>query len=157
VTLVSLSSSIKAEETPDPLDALAERLLDPKTANALNTLLDHADLLATVVSGMDALISRGDIITESLGSGFAELRGANGGGGGTIQLLGALGALTRPEVVSILGAASSAVAEGSAQAAAGGTKIGGVRGLLKAVKDPDVSRALGLVVAIAKAFGRELG
>lgn len=135
-----------------------ERLLDPKTADALNTLLDHADLLATVVSGLDSLISRGEIITESLGSGLIELRGANGAaGGGAIQLLAALGSLTRPEVVSVLGAASQAVADGSAQAAADRSKIGGVRGLLKAVKDPDVSRALGLVVAIAKAFGSKLG
>lgn len=157
MTSVSLVSSNGKPVDPDPLDALTERLLDPKVANSLNVLVDHLDLLAAVVAGMDALVSRGDIITESLSSGFAEMRGGNAAGGGAIELLGALGALTRPEVVGVLSAASAAVAEGSATAAAEGNKIGGVRGLLKAVKDPDVGRALGLLVAIAKAFGSKLG
>lgn len=155
MTLVSLSAT-KSEAVVDPLDSLAERLLDPKTADALNTLLDHVDLLATLVSGLNGLVSRGDIITESLGSGLAELRGSNGQGGGAVELLGALSSLTRPEVVSVLNAASQAVAEGSKQTAAERNKIGGIRGLLKAVKDPEVSRALGFVVSIAKAFGKQL-
>lgn len=158
MTSVSLiSSNNNAKPVVDPLDALAERLLDPKTADALNTLLDHVDLLATLVSGLDAMISRGDVITDSLGSGLAELRSGNSAqGGGAIELLSALGALTRPEVVSVLSAASVAVAEGSATAKAESAKPGGIRGLLKAVKDPEVSRTLGFVVAIAKAFGRQL-
>lgn len=155
MTLVSLSST-KTEAVVDPLDSLAERLLDPKTADALNTLLDHVDLLATLVSGLDGLISRGDIITDSLGTGLQELRGSNGKGGGAIELLSALGALTRPEVVSVLSAASAAVAEGSATAATDHQKIGGIRGLLKAVKDPEVGRALSFLVSIAKAFGKQL-
>lgn len=152
---VSLISSTDRPE--DPLDALAERLLDPKTANALNTLLDHADLLAVMVSGLDALARRGDTITESLASGVTELRTAQEAGNGEVgQLLLALRQLTRPEVVDVVGAASQAIAAGSRQTAGDPARIGGIRGLLRAIKDPDVSRALGFAVSIAKAFGREI-
>jgi len=155
VASVSLISSTDKPE--DPLDALAERLLDPKTANALNTLLDHADLLAVVVTGLDGLVSRGDTIAESLASGAVELRTAQSAGNGELgQLLLALRQLTRPEVVDVVGAASRAVAAGSRQTAADRTRISGIRGLLRAIKDPDVSRFLGFVVSIAKAFGSEL-
>lgn len=153
---VSLISSTGTPE--DPLDALAERLLDPKTASALNTLLDHAGLLAVLVSGLDGLITRGDTITESLASGAVELRAAQSAGTGELgQLLVALRQLTRPEVVDVVGAASRAVAAGSHQTAADRTRISGIRGMLRAIKDPDVSRTLGFAVSIAKAFGRELG
>lgn len=152
---VSLISS--TGKPTDPLDALAERLLDPKTASALNTLLDHADLLAVLVSGLDGLVSRGDTITDSLASGAVELRAAQGAGSGELgRLLVALRQLTRPEVVDVVGAASRAVAAGSRQTAADRTRISGIRGLLRAIKDPDVSRTLGLAASVAKAFGREL-
>ena len=152
---VSLISSTAKPE--DPLDALAERLLDPKTANALNTLLDHADLLAVVVSGLDAFVSRGDTIAESLASGVTELRTVqNSGNGELVQLLAAMRQLTRPEVADVVGAASRSVAAASHQAASDRTRISGIRGLLRALKDPDVSRFLGFVVSIAKSFGAEL-
>lgn len=152
-------SLISSAEPVDPLDALAERLLDPRTATALNTLLDHADLLAIVVSGLDALVSRGDTIADSLASGVTELRavtGRNAEAGELTQLLVAMRQLTRPEVIEVVGAASRAVAVGSQQAAADRNKISGMRGLLRALKDPDVSRVLGFVVSIAKALGKEL-
>lgn len=152
---VSLISSTDKPE--DPLDALAERMLDPKTANALNTLLDHADLLAVLVSGLDALARRGDTIADSLADGVTELRAVQGAGNGELgQLLVALRQLSRPEVVDVVGSASRAIAAGSRQQAAQPSRIGGIRGLLRAIKDPDVSRALGFVVSIAKAFGSDL-
>jgi len=59
-------SVLPTAQQPDPAQALAKRLAEPRTAAAVNTLLDHADLLALLVSGLDGLVSRGDTITDSL-------------------------------------------------------------------------------------------
>ncbi|AQA05250.1 hypothetical protein BVC93_25845 [Mycobacterium sp. MS1601] len=58
-----------------PADRLRERLDDPAIAASLNSLLDHADLLAILVAGLDGMIRRGDEISESLSSAVDELRG----------------------------------------------------------------------------------
>jgi uncharacterized protein YjgD (DUF1641 family) len=52
--------------------------------------------------------------------------------------------------------ASRAVTTGAAQAKRGDIKVTGVVGLVRALKDPDVSRALGFVLSIAKALGKKL-
>jgi hypothetical protein len=54
-----------APPADDP-NTLAQRLAEPRTAAALNALLDHADLLALLVSGLDELISRGDTINGAV-------------------------------------------------------------------------------------------
>lgn len=54
--------------------ALAERLQDPQVANALASLLDHADLLAILVEGLDQLVSRSEIIGDSLLANISDLR-----------------------------------------------------------------------------------
>ncbi|OAN30058.1 DUF1641 domain-containing protein [Mycolicibacterium iranicum] len=58
-----------------PADLLRERLEDPAVAASLNALLDHADLLAVLVVGLDGMVRRGDEISESLSSAVGELRG----------------------------------------------------------------------------------
>ena len=58
--------------------ALAERLADPQVAGALATLLDHADLLAVIVEGLDQFVGRSEVIGDSLISGIQELRGPDG-------------------------------------------------------------------------------
>lgn len=58
-----------------PADRLRERLDDPAIAASLHTLLDHADLLAILVAGLDGMIRRGDEISESLSSAVQEVRG----------------------------------------------------------------------------------
>ena len=58
-----------------PGDALAARLDDPQTAESLNQILDHVDLLAVVVTGLSGLVSRGDTITDSLSDGMREFAG----------------------------------------------------------------------------------
>ncbi|MEZ5093479.1 DUF1641 domain-containing protein [Nocardioides sp.] len=55
-------------------DALADRLADPQVANALASLLDHADLLAILVEGLDQLVSRSEIIGDSLLANITDLR-----------------------------------------------------------------------------------
>lgn len=60
--------------TLSPYDQLRERLDDPTVAAALNSLLDHADLLAILLTGLDGFVRRGDEISETLASSVGELR-----------------------------------------------------------------------------------
>ncbi|MBI2702607.1 hypothetical protein A9W98_23730 [Mycobacterium gordonae] len=60
-----------------PGDQLRDRLDDPAIAASLNSLLDHADLLAILVTGLDGFVRRGDQISESLASAVGEIRGAS--------------------------------------------------------------------------------
>jgi uncharacterized protein YjgD (DUF1641 family) len=175
--------------TADPADVLAERLSDPRVASSLNTLLDHADLLALLVTGLDGLLSRGDTITDSIADSVSELRTAGGrtwpdaaGAVDTVKRLAVIlplftdnlpaleslldrlpvlvsllsSDLADPRVIDLAGAASRAVVTGANQAAAGPAPATGIRALLRALKDPDVSRALGVGLTIAKAFGKEI-
>ncbi|MDO5503931.1 MAG: DUF1641 domain-containing protein [Actinomycetia bacterium] len=72
----------------DPAAQLAERLSDPGVANSLNTLLDHVDLLALLVSGLDQLVARSDVIGDSLAAGLAELRGVSESAGAGVDIAG---------------------------------------------------------------------
>ncbi|MFV0461885.1 MAG: DUF1641 domain-containing protein [Nostocoides sp.] len=51
---------------PSNTTALQERLNDPAVAGALATILDHADLLAVMVEGLNGFTARSEIIGESL-------------------------------------------------------------------------------------------
>jgi hypothetical protein len=167
------------EPRPDEASALAQRLAEPRTAAAVNTLLDHADLLALLVSGLDGLVSRSETITDSVADGISELRAVAEPArvnaaqlAATAKQLSALvpplidklpvleallsSDLADPKVIELASMASRAVSTGAEQANRGGIKVTGVVGLVRALKDPDVSRALGFVLSIAKALGQEL-
>src|SRR5690349_24824950 len=60
---------------PNTSSAVIARLSEPQTAAALNTLLDHADLLAISVVALDGLVGRSEVIGDALVSGFDALRG----------------------------------------------------------------------------------
>jgi hypothetical protein len=176
---VASVSVMPTAQQPDPAQALAQRLAEPRTAAAINTLLDHADLLALLVSALDGLLSRGDTITDSLADGMSELRAAGEPTRvsatslvATAQQLGAIAPplldrlpaleallgsdLADPKVIEVAGLAARAVTTGAEQAPGDDFKVTGVVGLLRALKDPDVSRALGFMLSIAKALGQEL-
>jgi uncharacterized protein YjgD (DUF1641 family) len=57
-----------------PREELMARLDDPKTAEALNRLLDRLDLMVLAADGADEFLRRGDVIADSVSEGFAELR-----------------------------------------------------------------------------------
>lgn len=169
---------VRSVQEPDPVAALVERLDDPVVADSLNTLLDHADLLAVLVSGLSGLVSRGDTITDSISDGVVELRGVAGADGmpdlgtliATVQrltgLVGPLGDilptiehlmtsdLADPRVVDVASMASRAVVRGAASTDY--PQVSGPLSLLRALKDDDVSRGLGFALAIAKSLGQEL-
>ena len=57
-------------------EQLLDRLNEPRTLDALNRLLDHADLLAFSASSLDGLVRRGDVIVENVAASVGDLRGA---------------------------------------------------------------------------------
>lgn len=164
---------------PDRLQALVERLDDPQVASSLHVLLDHADLLAVLVAGLDSMVSRGDTIADSLAAGVREVGSvAEVDMEQLVELVRSLGTLApllrdglpvlraglpvlrglaQPHVADALTAAATAVDRGAAEAARTQPRVGGLMALLRALKDDDVSRALGFVVSVARAFGQELG
>jgi hypothetical protein len=166
-----------------PADTVRDRLDDPQVAAALNTLLDHADVLAVLVSGLDGFVRRGDTITNTVSTAVAEFRGASAAGvipggdalkGVDLQALAAslgtlsgavVGAtpalntllsskLTDPQTAEVLAQLGDALVDGKAGAA---NPPKGLYGLWKATKDPDVARGLGFLLAVAKSFGRRVG
>lgn len=56
------------------LDTLMERLDDPQVAAALLNLLDHVDLLAILIVGLDGMVSRTETIGNSLVEGIQDLK-----------------------------------------------------------------------------------
>lgn len=61
-----------------PAEKVRAKLDDPRVAESLNDLLDHADLLAILVSGLDGLMRRSDEISDSLTAAIREFKGAAG-------------------------------------------------------------------------------
>lgn len=72
---VSMVQVVGQAPVVSPVDQLRDRLDDPTVAASLNSLLDHADLIAILVAGLDGLIRRGDEISDSLASAVDEIRG----------------------------------------------------------------------------------
>ena len=156
-----------------PADQIRDRLDDPKVAASLNNLLDHADLLAVLVEGLDGFIRRGDLITESLTSAVGDFKSVSMAGvvpgadalkdvdlQGLAQSLAMLSTSligAAPALNTLLSQLGPALAEGQAAAAAdpGGPK--GLFALWKVTKDPDVARGLGFMIHVARAFGRQVG
>jgi uncharacterized protein YoaH (UPF0181 family) len=71
----STSSDIAAAQAAG---AIAARLADPAVVNALGSILDHVDLLAILIEGLDQMISRSDVIGDSIVESLAEVREAGG-------------------------------------------------------------------------------
>lgn len=166
-----------------PSEQVRAKLDDPRVAESLNNLLEHADLLAILVSGLDGLVRRSDEISDSLASAISEFKGGAKGSapsiesmkdmaGGFGQSLGPLllalaGAapaiselltsrLTDPEATKVLVQLGDALVEGKTASDAHPNGPKGFFGILKAAKDPDVARGVGFLLQVAKAFGRQL-
>lgn len=168
-----------------PVDAITERLNDPAVAASLVTILDHIDLLSIVVTGLNEFFERGDTIIDSIASGVAEVRDAQAATGSTFDLKGAidqakagaallqdalptlkaaLPSLTKlvqsglidDQLVDVLGLVGKSAVDGTRNAKANATAVTGIRGTLKALKDPEVARGMGLLVEIARSLGKNL-
>jgi hypothetical protein len=177
----SLDTDALIAESPG--DEVIARLDDPKIASSLSLILDHADLLATLIVGLDGLLRRADVIGDSVAAGVAEVRGIAANGdtqrpwpkvdlaaiSDTITRLSAAAVdatpaidrllhspLADPQTADVLGQVGEALLEGKQAAAADPRGPKGVFALMRVTKDPDVSRGLGFMIHIARAFGRQL-
>lgn len=166
-----------------PGDDLIQRLDDPQIASSLAVILDHADLLATLVLGLDGLLRRAEVIGDSLASGVAEVRELSASSNGqrpwpsfdvaalsdTVTRLSAAAVdatpaldrllhspLTDPQTAEILAEVGEALLEGKRAAAEDPRGPKGIFALMRVTKDTDVSRGLGFMIQIARAFGRKL-
>ena len=156
------------------LEAILDRLSQPRTAAALESLLDHAELLAVIVGGLDGLARKGDVIADTVAEVLRELRAAGRSTGmdlkTTTHQLSVLiptfaeaapaisrvahSAIVDEEAVAVVGMMGTALSAGFAAAKEKDARIG-LRGLLRATKDEDVQRGLGLLVEMARALGRQ--
>lgn len=182
------ASLIESRESEDliadsPGDAIIARLDDPQIAASLSLILDHADLIATMIVGLDGLVRRAEVIGDNVASGFAEVRDLAASSTGkapwpavdlaalseTVARLSAAvvdaapaldkllrSPLTDPQTADVLADAGEALLEGKQAAAADPRGPRGVFALMRVTKDPDVSRGLGFMIHIARAFGRRL-
>jgi hypothetical protein len=181
----SLIDSLDAGEliSESPGDEVIARLDDPRIASSLSLILDHADLLATLIVGLDGLLRRADVIGDSLASGVAEVRELAASSDGqrawpsidvaalsdsvsrlTAAAVDATPAierllhspLTDPQTAEVLAEIGEALRAGKQAAAADPRGPKGVFALMRVTKDPDVSRGLGFMIQIARAFGKQL-
>lgn len=156
-------------------ERLLDRLEEPRTAAALDSLLDNAELLAVLIGGLDGLARKGEVIGDTLAEVLEEARAAGRSTGldplhtsrqlATLipTLANASPAINRvldspiidPEPLDVLGELAIALVAGCREAQRNQTSLG-LRGALKATKDPDVRRGIGFVVEIARVLGRDL-
>lgn len=171
---VSETVALGARQSEE-VDRLVARLAEPRTAAALHTLLDNVELAAIIMSGLDGLARKGEVVGDTLAEVLHEVRAAGRATGmdiGTTSrqlatlipaLAEAAPTITRlvespivdPEPVAVLSEAASALVTGLKLAQTNGTQVG-LRGLMKATKDPDVQRGLGFLIEVAKVFGRDM-
>lgn len=157
--------------------ALEARLDDPGVVEALTSLLDHADLLAVIVDGLDGFVARSETIGDSVISGFRDLRGLTDAealmpdlGVPLPDLLAAVRQLAAvlPRVVPQLAAAAESggadelallatgLSRGHADFVRDPVDVSGLLSIRRVLKDRDIARTLSYLATIAKAVGREL-
>lgn len=161
----------------EPVDAVRERLNDPAVAASMVTLLDNSELLSTLVLGLAGFMERGDMIMDAVAEGVNDMKTATAGGatqselpsaaelstlagqlGSATPLLGQLldSPIARPETIGVLASLSEAASEGVENAAKNNTEVSGAFGALRALKDPEVAKGLGVFLEIAKALGKRV-
>lgn len=170
--------SLAPTATPSARAALEARLDDPGVVESLTALLDHADLLAVLVDGLDGFVGRSETIGDSVISGLTELRGVVDSGAllpdlgaplpdllaAVRQLAGILPQIA-PQVVAAVEAGgadelalfTTGLARGHADFIRNPVEVGGIRSIGRLLRDPDVARTLSYLATIGKAVGRELG
>jgi len=155
-----------------PSETLRARLDDPQVAAALNIMLDNADTLALGLVALDGLLRRADTISGNIEDGLKDVKAI----GQSFSYLAAptkrladdapkiadaaealleSGMLSR-DVVNLLGQFAEAIVAATASARTHRTSVVGVMPLLRALKDPDVGRGLGLMIEVARALGKTL-
>ena len=154
-----------AREATSPLE---QRLADPAVADALASLLDHAELVAVLLEGLDQLVARSEVIGDSVLAGVTEVREAIAGAdlplARDVDVPRIVETTTRlvqsdlldPAAVDTISLLARGLVRGGDDFVADPVPVTGVLSLGKVLKDPDVRRALSYFATVAKAVGREL-
>ncbi len=182
--------------------ALAEKINDPDTAQALDQIMNHLDFVAFSLDAADGFLQRSEIVIESLADGVQDIRTLAPADEPNLiktltetlpqltaslpQLVEILPQLTAilpslsgvlselqtileseefdalmrsgvfsPKTVGIVGEAGNALVD-SYEAHQTTPKSVGMFGVLGAMRDPDVQRALGFFVEFGKRFGQKM-
>jgi uncharacterized protein YjgD (DUF1641 family) len=153
---------------------LLEKLTEPQTAQALGAALDRADQIEQLVELADSAPDLIATVVDILDAEYA--RAATKGYDPERMLRQTVGALSRlgelfrseefealldsgvldPQALRVVGSLGSALVESQKEASQGQTPQRGFFGLLGALRDPDVQRAIGFVTRFAKKFGQNL-
>lgn len=150
---------------------LLERFGDGRTIQALKDVLDRLELAAFVLESLDGLLRRSDDIGQALSDDIDDLKVATQPdvlkfkevlqampalvtAGQTLVRSGMLG----PRTVEALGKMGRSVADSyeEAQRQPADTRPLGIMGLIKAMRDPDVNRALTFALQVSRAYGQRL-
>ncbi|MBL0890237.1 MAG: DUF1641 domain-containing protein [Gemmatimonadaceae bacterium] len=150
---------------------LIERLGDERTIDAVKAVLDRLELAAFTLEAIDGFLRRGDTIATALSDDVEELKRASQNDFVKLQdVLSALPPLVaagqtlvksgmlEPRTVEVLATIgrSAATSYDEAHGAPADEKPMGVLALLKALRDPDVARALQFGLKVSKAYGQSL-
>jgi hypothetical protein len=156
-------------------ERLLDRLEDPRTAAALNTLLDNVELIAALVAGLDGLARKGDLIADTLTEVMGQVKAAGRAtgldAGKTTEQLATLipalaeaapainrvarSSIVEPEPIEVLSEAAVALVKGLQSAQQKDARLG-LTGLLKATRHEDVQRGIGFLVEVAREFGSDM-
>ncbi|MFO8099781.1 MAG: DUF1641 domain-containing protein [Salinibacter sp.] len=153
---------------------LLEKMTDPDTAAALAAVLDRSEQLERLAELADTAPEAIATVVDILDAEYARIA-AQGADPEqvlrqTVGALGRLGDLFRtdefealldsgvldPEALQAVGSLGTALAESQTKAQRGEIPSRGVFGLLGALRDPDVQRAVGFVTTFAKLFGQKI-
>ena len=149
-----------------PTDALLDKLQEPAVAAAVANLLDHAELVAVLLEGLDQFVARSETIGDSLFASVDELR-TTVAGNETLAGFDAAGLLDSAHRLAASGVVSPPAIDSMATVArgivAGGERftqdpveVTGIFSLTRLLKDPDIRRALSSGATVARSLGQEL-
>ena len=160
-----------------------ERLGEPSTLAALEKLASHAELIAFAVDALDGFLRRGDEVVEAVAESVGDLRTAAKESGlretmprlqevakramehhtleAIMQLTDAAvpvveSGLLHPSLVRTVAEAGTMVAASYQEAQRAAPAPMGPMALWRALKEPEVQRALGFGVALARGVGKRL-
>ncbi len=150
---------------------LLERLGDQATIDKLGALLERLDVALLALDSLDGFLRRSDEISQALSDDVDELRDSTKP---TVlrakEVLAAIPALVEAgetlvqsgmlerKTVSVLGTIGRSAAQSfdEAKAQKGAPQHLGVFGLLRALRDPDIARAIDFALRVSKAYGQSL-
>ncbi|MGV9709948.1 DUF1641 domain-containing protein [Gordonia sp. NPDC003424] len=176
-TVVSMLSEDGSDAAGRRRKALADRLADPEVSDALLSLLDHADLLAVLVEGVDGMMRRGDDLSDTLVDALAEVRATAEADDSpfagvdladvsrTMRSLGALAkqagpaldsltesGVVSPDTVGAIGRLGGALTAADEAHRRGRTPTS-MRRIIGELRDKDVRAGLGYLLTFAKELG----